>query len=129
MYGGANKWSRKSREPLPSGEGVTLPRIAGFHPSTKPLYALCRRSVSEALGLNLAARHSLQPVVADRCRSSQSFFGIAGIQFHPADIEAPLLRRVVTPNARITICLQLQSDRCAVHAGPRIRPHTLIDTQ
>src|SRR5262249_15124979 len=56
---------------------------------------------------DLSARHSLQPIVADRGRSVQPFIGVAGF-------EQASCCGVVSPDTRETISLQLQPNRQCV---------------
>ena len=58
----------------------------------------------ERFGNNLALRHPLQTVIADRSSGIQAFFGVAGL-------EQPPLRCVMSPDAGVAIGLQLESDR------------------
>jgi hypothetical protein len=70
----------------------------------------------ERFGNNLALRHPLQPVVADRRSGMQAFFGVAGL-------EQPPLRCVMSPDAGVAIRLQLDA-LTARSPGGRLRSIT-----
>src|SRR5438105_5903382 len=83
-------------------------RVAAFdraavHAAAQPAHAIGRRSMRERLGNDLAARHALQPVVADGRRRVQSFIHIAGIE------QAARLGEM-SPHARVAVGLQLEAD-------------------
>jgi hypothetical protein len=59
--------------------------------------------VRKRFGIHGAARHLLQPIVADGCRRGQSFIDVARLEEVPRGGGA-------TPNACVAVGLQLETD-------------------
>jgi len=66
--------------------------------------------MGEAIGCDMAGRHSLQAIVANRGGRPQPFFNVARFQLHLSIRRAAVLRRVVPPHAGEAIRLQLDTN-------------------
>src|SRR5215468_131628 len=96
---------------------------AGLEPGAEPAHPLRRGAMREGLGVDLASRLLLQPVVADRGRRGERLLDIAGLQ----QVLAP---GVVAPHAGEAVGLQLGAHRDVVAlpaAAELLRP--LLDAQ
>jgi len=64
----------------------------------------------EAIGCDAAGGHSLETIIANRCRGTQPFVDIARLQLHAPAGGATRLRSGMSPDVCKTVRLQLESD-------------------
>src|SRR5262245_8420560 len=92
-------------------ESIARARVAAAQTRREPALPVGRGAVRERIGRHGAPRIALQPVVADGLRGREPFLDVAGLE------HAHGLIRVIGPDAREAIGLELHRDLQAVRAG------------
>jgi len=59
-------------------ESIAVCNAAGLETAKKPLRTLLGCAVGKRIGADLSSRHTLQPIVANRCCRRQTLVNIAG---------------------------------------------------
>src|SRR5213075_3424324 len=93
---------------------VAVLGASGVESALEPVGPLLRRTVRERLGIDRAAGHPLNAIVANRCGSVETFIDIAAL-------EDVALRGGVAPDAGVTVSLQLER-----HALAHVRSRQLL---
>ena len=73
--------------------------------------------MGETVRRDVAGRHFLQPVVADRRRGAQRFVGVARFELHTSGLQPSARGSGMSPHTRETVRLELEPNRELVRFG------------
>src|SRR5438309_11608958 len=97
-------------------ERVAVLDLAAREPALEPCAPLSGRAVRERLGVHVAGRLALQPVVTNGCRGVEPFL-------HISLLKETALVRGVSPDAGEAIRLQLEAHRHGIGAARVLALH------